>query len=112
MQKLAKVFGVLILFIVSLVSADDWPQWRGPNRDGISKEVELLKTWPPAGPKVVWRAALGSGYSSMSISQGRVFTMASFGTNEFAIAFDEATDLLRNGAMPETEAIEHEAVHE
>jgi outer membrane protein assembly factor BamB len=85
------VFGVLILFAVSLVWADDWPQWRGPNRDGISKETGLMKTWPATGPKVIWRATLGSGYSSISISQGRVFTMASIGTNEFAFAFDEAT---------------------
>src|SRR4051812_47288887 len=33
----------------------DWPQWRGPNRDGVSTETGLLETWPEAGPKVLWR---------------------------------------------------------
>ncbi|MGB2755705.1 MAG: polyvinylalcohol dehydrogenase, partial [Phycisphaerae bacterium] len=36
--------------------ADDWPQWRGPNRDGISKETGWLAQWPQGGPKVLWRA--------------------------------------------------------
>ena len=46
-------------------SAADWPQWRGPQRDGISQETGLLKEWPKAGPKLLWTVdKAGSGYST------------------------------------------------
>jgi len=86
-----KITLLLFLFLAAYVSAEDWPQWRGSSRDGISKESGILKTWPAAGPKILWRAQLGTGYSSMAISQGRVFTMAGIGVNEFVLAFDSAT---------------------
>ena len=69
-----------------------WPQWRGPNRDGISKETGLLKQWPADGPPLVWKAAgAGRGYSSFSISDGKLFTMGLRGDREFVVAFDVAT---------------------
>lgn len=57
--------------------AGDWPQWRGPNRDGISTETGLLKTWPASGPKVLWRAGSGEGYAGVAMTQGRVYTLPS-----------------------------------
>ncbi|HLW77182.1 MAG TPA: hypothetical protein VKS01_09350, partial [Bryobacteraceae bacterium] len=59
----------LILFSICLAAAAaDWPQWRGPNRDGISSETGLLPSWPPNGPPVIWKASgLGEGYSSLAI---------------------------------------------
>lgn len=69
-----------------------WPQWRGPNRDGISKETGLLKQWPADGPPLVWKAAgAGAGYSSFAIADGKLFTMGLRGDREFVIAFDLAT---------------------
>jgi outer membrane protein assembly factor BamB len=69
-----------------------WPQWRGPNRDGISKETGLLKQWPTEGPALVWKASgAGGGYSSFSIANGRLFTMGLRGDREFIVAFDIAT---------------------
>ena len=69
-----------------------WPQWRGPNRDGISKETGLLKQWPTEGPALVWKATgAGRGYSSFSISDGKLFTMGLRGDREFVVAFDVAT---------------------
>jgi outer membrane protein assembly factor BamB len=69
-----------------------WPQWRGPNRDGISKETGLLKQWPAEGPPLVWKATgAGRGYSSFSISDGKLFTMGLRGDREYVIAFDIAT---------------------
>ncbi len=54
----------------------DWPQWRGPNRDGISTETGLLETWPDDGPPLAWRVrGLGSGMSSVAISRGRIYTL-------------------------------------
>jgi outer membrane protein assembly factor BamB len=70
-------------------AAGDWPQWRGPNRDGISKETGLLKEWPKEGPKLVWKAqGAGQGYSTLAISGGRIYTLGLRGDREFVIAFD------------------------
>src|SRR5678815_953382 len=69
----------------------NWPQWRGPNRDGISKETGLLKQWPAEGPPLAWKAAgAGRGYSSFSIANGKLYTMGLRGDREFVIAFDIA----------------------
>jgi outer membrane protein assembly factor BamB len=69
----------------------NWPQWRGPNRDGISKETGLLKQWPAEGPPLVWKATgAGGGYSSFSIANGKLYTLGLRGDREFVIAFDIA----------------------
>ncbi len=93
-----KSIGVLLclLFVVSVAvaqsNAANWPQWRGPNRDGISKETGLMKQWPAEGPPLVWKATgAGSGFSSFSIANGRLYTMGLRGDREFVIAFDVAT---------------------
>lgn len=54
-----------------------WPQYRGPASDGVSAETGLLKTWPEAGPKVLWKVPLGGGYSGMSVVGNRLYTMYS-----------------------------------
>jgi outer membrane protein assembly factor BamB len=73
---------VAILFCLPLSAAStnpsaasaDWPQWRGPDRNGIAKETGLLKAWPAAGPTVVWSIAnIGEGYGSISIKGDRIF---------------------------------------
>jgi outer membrane protein assembly factor BamB len=61
--------------IVSAAKPGDYPQWRGPNRDGISAETGLLKEWPEDGPAVVWQVKnVGSAYSAVSVADGRVLT--------------------------------------
>ncbi|MGH7491180.1 MAG: PQQ-binding-like beta-propeller repeat protein [bacterium] len=69
-------------------SSSDWPQWLGPNRNGISAEIGLLRIWPANGPKILWRIPLGEGYSGVSISQERVYTMFSQGDDEFVVCLD------------------------
>lgn len=70
----------------------DWPQWRGPNRDGVSKEAGLLKEWPTAGPPLVWKATgAGTGFSSLAIAGGRIYTMGVRGDREYVLAFDANT---------------------
>lgn len=68
--------------------AADWPQWRGPNRDGISPEKGLLQQWPQEGPKLVWKATdIGSGYSTPSVVGDRLYLLANEGLeNEFVAA--------------------------
>src|SRR5262249_44146138 len=58
--------------------AGDWPQWRGPNRDGLSLDTGLLSQWPPNGPRVQWEQPIGRGFSAPVIVQGRVYTMAQY----------------------------------
>jgi len=70
---------------------DDWPQFRGPNRDGISRETGLSEKWPEDGPREVWRVKLGGGYSGLSVQGGRIYTMYSSGSDEFAAAIDART---------------------
>src|SRR5689334_16833816 len=64
--------GLLWLLLLVNAPASDWPQWRGPNRDGTSPGKI---NWPSGGPKTVWRAQVGTGFSSISVSHGRVYTM-------------------------------------
>ncbi len=60
----------------TLVSATEWPRWRGPANDGISVETGLLKSWPESGPPLAWSSrGLGRGYSSVVISAGKLITM-------------------------------------
>ncbi|MFZ2146090.1 MAG: hypothetical protein WAV28_02625 [Sedimentisphaerales bacterium] len=54
--------------------ADDWPEFRGPNRDGKSAETGLLKKWPEGGPKLLWSVdGLGIGFSSVATADGRLY---------------------------------------
>ena len=70
----------------------EWPQWRGANRDGISKETGLLKQWPESGPPLVWKATgAGRGYSSLAASKGRLYTLGLRGDREFVVALDFKT---------------------
>lgn len=65
----------VLVFATFHLNAADWPQWRGPNRDGISTETGWSATWPEDGPKELWRAKIGSGYSAVSVVGNRVYTM-------------------------------------
>lgn len=68
-------------------SKADWPQWRGPNRDGLSTDTGLLQSWDDDGPDLAWKTSgLGGGYSSISIASGRIFTMGERDGRQFVIA--------------------------
>jgi outer membrane protein assembly factor BamB len=84
-------------FVAVAAKTDDWPQFRGPGRDGISAETGLLDEWPEAGPPLLWQLdGLGKGYSSVSIAGGTIFTMgdrigADGEEHQYALAFDLET---------------------
>ena len=83
---------ILLLLTLSLTSttiAGDWPSWRGPNRDGISSETGLLSSWPQDGPNLLWRVEnLGGGYSSVAITDGKIFTIGKRKRGSELIALD------------------------
>ena len=78
----------VVLFCARLAKADDWPQWRGPERNGISKETGWLSQWPAEGLKKMWEVNVGVGYSTMSVSQGRVYTMGNVEDTDRVSCFD------------------------
>src|SRR5262245_44152845 len=70
------------LATAALATGKDWPQWRGPNRDGISSETGLLREWTNDGPPLAWRTqGLGRGMSSVAIADGRIFTQGAANKN-------------------------------
>ena len=68
-----------------------WPQWRGPNRDGRSTDTNLLKRWT-SPPPLIWKTAgLGIGYSSVVVAEGRLYTLGRLNSDVVVFAFDIAT---------------------
>src|SRR5258708_4135157 len=67
----------------------DWPQWRGPHRDGISPDKGLLSEWPAEGPTLAWKVTgIGHGFASITIAGSRIFTMGDTSDNSFIFALD------------------------
>jgi outer membrane protein assembly factor BamB len=83
-QFLAAAIGLGLT--LSTAHAGDWPQWRGPDRDGVSKETGLLKTWPKTGPMLNWQVSdLGQGYSTPSVVGDRMFLLTNKGMNDESV---------------------------
>ena len=65
----------LCISICSIAHAEDWPHWRGPQRNGVSAEKGWLDAWPAAGPATAWKAKVGLGFSGFVVAQGRAYTL-------------------------------------
>ena len=91
-QKFLFVTTIVVItsFSINVLGASgDWPQWRGPNRDGHSPDAGLLKQWPAGGPKLLWKApGLGSGYTSVSAVGNRLFAMGDKDDASYVIAMN------------------------
>lgn len=93
--------GILAPFAVSLsVGGEDdsagfteWHQWRGPKRDGISRETNLLTNWPSSGVPLLWKVPGGDGFSSLAVSEGRLYTMVDRDGAEWVICLDTETGM-------------------
>ena len=91
--KVVLSLSVLLTFLVMLestVAADgEWPCWRGINRDGISPDTGLLKKWPEAGPKLLWKVdGLGKGFSTVAVTGGTIYITGDVGDPLTLFAFD------------------------
>jgi outer membrane protein assembly factor BamB len=71
--------------------AADWPRWRGPDANGISKETGWQSNWPDEGPKRLWKASVGTGFSSITVSQNRAYTMGNSDDADTVYCFDATT---------------------
>lgn len=79
----------LVALFANAVSADDWTQWRGPDRANLSSEKGLFESWGPNGPKLAWTAkGLGSGYASVSVASGLIFTTGNIGNTQSCVAIN------------------------
>ena len=68
--------------------ADDWPHWRGPARRGSSAETGWLDTWPADGPRILWKAEVGTGFSSFAVAKGRVYTIGNSNDTDTIFCLD------------------------
>lgn len=77
------------------VDSLNWPHWRGPKHDGISAESKWSSSWPANGPRRLWKAAVGIGFSTVSLSEGRVFTMGNDKDTDTVWCLDALTGRVR-----------------
>src|SRR5215510_4289090 len=69
----------------------DWPQWRGPERNGLSKDTGLIKQWPSSGPRRAWSiSSLGEGYGSLAIKGDRIFVQGTSGSSSVVFCLNRA----------------------
>src|SRR5262245_8835122 len=86
----AQVLAIGCVLAATQAFALDWPQWRGPDRSGVSAEKGLLKSWPATGPRLLWKAGnLGEGHATPSVAVGRIYGMGLRGNSEGVWALDE-----------------------
>jgi outer membrane protein assembly factor BamB len=87
----ALVLTSLAVTAASVKPAADWPQWRGPERTGISRETGLLKAWPAAGPSTSWTiSTLGQGYGSLAVVGDRLYVQGSSDTASLVFCLNRA----------------------
>ncbi len=104
-QFLRDHFVVVALGFTSLAAgstrADDWPQWLGPQRDGIWRETGIVKNFPTNGLKVRWRVPVGGGYSGPAVAKGRVYVM----DRQLAKGATNPSNPFTRGEIPGTERV-------
>jgi outer membrane protein assembly factor BamB len=96
MNNIKNTIALILPFLLTgaVCYADDWPQFRGPNRDGKSAETGLLKKWPESGPKLLWSVdGLGIGFSSVVVADGFIYTTGMLNGEGFLFAYDLSGNL-------------------
>ena len=90
-ESTLRLLALATLLITAPALAADWPQWRGPDRDGRSPETGLLSEWPADGPPLAWSAeGLGSGFSSVAVVGDRIYTMGDLDDGQYVLALSRA----------------------
>lgn len=80
-----------LAIIATSLPAAEWSQWRGPERNGIAPAADIRTDWPVKGPKVAWRADVGTGFSSLAVADGRLFTMGNTADIDTVYCLDAET---------------------
>ena len=66
---------MVLLWSCAPGTAEDWPQWLGPDREPVWRETGIIQTFPDGGPRLRWKTSTGGGYSGPAVADGRVFLM-------------------------------------
>ncbi|TAK96347.1 MAG: hypothetical protein EPO07_14650, partial [Verrucomicrobia bacterium] len=91
MQIILRVLLMGLLGSTFAAKAEDWPNWRGPDHNGISRETNWTALWPADGPKRLWKAKTGTGFASVAVSGGRAFTTGNSDDKDTVFCFDAVT---------------------
>ena len=67
--------GIVIIMLALLCRAEDWPQYLGPDRNAVSMETGIMRSWPEGGPQVLWTIPMGSGFGGAAVSRGKVYAL-------------------------------------
>jgi outer membrane protein assembly factor BamB len=90
-SRLSSLITVSLLALATIASAADWPQFRGPNRDGLSAETGLAREWPKDGPPQLWKISnLGEGYGSLAVVGDRIYVQGTNGQESLVFALSRA----------------------
>ena len=87
-SKVRRALVILLGLSVLVLRAEDWPHWRGPEFNGISREKSWSTSWPKSGPPQLWKAGVGLGFSSVTVVNGRLFTMGNENEQDTVYCFD------------------------
>lgn len=93
-MNLAKLASAVVWASQLTAGAADWPSWRGPDRNGISQETQWNSNWDDTGPTKLWTANVGTGFASVTVSNGRVFTSGWANGEDSVQCLDSATGKL------------------
>src|SRR5215212_2385281 len=85
---LLRIAASLLLLICCQSRAEDWPQFLGLTRDGVYRGSDLAEEWPKEGPRVLWHAPAGQGFSGPVIAEGKVILFHRIEKNEIVQCFD------------------------
>jgi outer membrane protein assembly factor BamB len=89
--RLFSVAAIALLSATTALAGGDWPQWHGSKRDNHSPDTGLLKEWPASGPKLAWKQqGLGKGFSSVTVADGKIFSMGDANNGAYVFALNEA----------------------
>jgi outer membrane protein assembly factor BamB len=92
MKKVFSWAVILVAVTICVTSrAADWPNFRGPNHNGISSETGWLAKWPAEGPKQLWKASVGLGYAAITVANGRAYATGNAGDTATLYCFDAET---------------------
>ena len=87
-MKWSLIFFSVLFAAATTARADDWPQWRGPERNGVSQEKGWLDQWPDQGPAIAWKANVGLGFSSFVVAGGKAITVGHAEEKDTVFCFD------------------------
>jgi len=94
-MKRTSIFLIFAAILFACTSRNEIAQWRGPERNGIYPEKNLLTQWPDSGPKLLWRFdSLGTGYSSAAVTSERVYTIGTIDSISYVFSFNTSGKLL------------------